>query len=162
MKNFNFNRYVSLLKYSMLENKKTYLSTLAVGLLIFLFLSMMFAQLIPFGFNRAEYHGDMLQMQLESVITISSLVFSVVIFLTATQQELVNRYCIQREGMQYNLLPATYLEKGFAIITVTIVVSLVSVLLFYLFTYTFLYLYFEFCNATVEYTPFYYFYKLNN
>ncbi|MCF0192870.1 MAG: hypothetical protein HUK05_05560 [Prevotella sp.] len=162
MKNLNFNRYISLLKYSMLENKKTYLSTLAVGLLIFLFLSMMFAQLIPYGFNRADYHGVVMQDILDKTITISSLLFFIVIFLTATQQELVNRYCIQREGVQYNLLPATYLEKGFAIITVTIVVSLVSVLLFYLFTYTFFYLYFVFSNATVDYMPFYDFYDLNN
>mgnify|MGYP004451146969 FL=1 len=72
MKDFNFNRYKSLLSYSMAENKKTYFMAFGISILVVAMLQFLFAHtfIYQFGSRVAE---NLVQNSLDALSIIAAL-----------------------------------------------------------------------------------------
>ncbi len=154
MASFNFNNYKSLLRYSMVENKRNYMMAIGVGILAYTLIGLFFFNILPSGGLFLNYKGADMQGELEAMTIIATIIFGTVMTFVITQFELVNRYCLQREAMQYNLLPATYKEKGWAILTMFFGFVLIGSLIYYLLVYAITFIYFMVFNADVTFQPF--------
>ena len=154
MDNFNFNNYKSLLKYSMVENKRNYLMSFGIGILAYTLIGIFFFNILPSGGLFLNYEGADMQGEMEAMSIIATVIFAIVMTFSITQFELVNRYCLQREAMQYNLLPASYKEKGWAILTMFFGCVIIGSLIYYLLVYAITFIYFIVFNASVDFQPF--------
>ncbi|MCF0243975.1 MAG: hypothetical protein HUK06_04300 [Bacteroidaceae bacterium] len=154
MKDFNFNRYKSLLSYSMAENKKTYFMAFGISILVVAMLQFLFAHtfIYQFGSRVAE---NLVQNSLDAGSIIAALGFAAVMVFVITQVELSNRYCIAREGTQYCMLPATYLEKGCVILTQFIIFNILATVVFYFVIYCMMALYYAYYDGFFTFQPFY-------
>lgn len=151
---FNFNNYKSLLRYSMVENKRNYLMSFGVGILAYTLIGIFFFNILPSGGLFINYDGEDMQGPLEGMSIIATGIFGTIMTFVITQFELVNRYCLQREAMQYNLLPATYKEKGWAIISMFFGFVIIGSLIYYLLVYAITFFYFLIFNGAVTFQPF--------
>lgn len=154
MANFNFNNYKSLLRYSMGENKRNYLMSFGVGILAYTLIGIFFFNILPSGGLFINYNGADMQGEMEAMSIIATTIFGIVMTFAITQFELVNRYCLQREAMQYNLLPASYKEKGWAILTMFFGCVMLASIIYYLVVYVITFLYFLIFNGAVDFQPF--------
>ncbi len=154
MNTFNFSQYKSLLRYSMVENKRNYMMAFGIGILAYTLIGIFFFNILPSGGLFINYEGEDMQGALEAMTIIATLIFGTVMTFAITQFELVNRYCLQREAMQYNLLPASYKEKGWAILTMFFGCVLLASIVYYLVVYIITYLYFVIFNGAVDFLPF--------
>lgn len=158
----NFTTYKNLLKYSLVENKKTYISAFGIGILAYIVCSLFFGHIINHGFGMVDYDG----MKISNAAVMGSAIvgtgfFAFAMLFVVTQAELANRYCVARKGALYNMIPASHVEKGWAIITMTLVVNIFGGILFYFIAYCLSSLYYIICNATVDFSPFYFFTNMN-
>lgn len=153
MKDFNINRYKALVKYSMTENRKTYLTAFGISLLVFALFFMLFAHCFAYNFGKV----DLTNTNVQGVIDISSLIatylFFAVMLFVVTQVEVSNRYCIAREGMQYCLLPASYKEKGCAILTQFAIFEFIAPMVFYVAVYSLMSLYYMVYGGVFTFQP---------
>lgn len=154
MATFNFDNYKSLLKYSMVENKRNYMMAFGIGILAYTLIGLFFFNILPSGGLFLNYEGADMQGEMEAMSIIATVIFGTIMTFTITQFELVNRYCLQREAMQYNLLPASYKEKGWAILTMFFGCVIIGSLIYYLLVYAITFLYFIVFNASVDFQPF--------
>lgn len=151
---FNFNNYKALLRYSMVENKRNYLMSFGIGILAYTLIGIFFFNILPSGGLFLNYEGADMQGEMEAMSIIATVIFAIAMTFTITQFELVNRYCLQREAMQYNLLPASYKEKGWAILTMFFGCVLLASIVYYLIAYIITFIYFLVFNASVDFQPF--------
>ncbi|MCQ2243186.1 MAG: hypothetical protein MJZ32_02890 [Bacteroidaceae bacterium] len=154
MNTFNFSQYKSLLRYSMVENKRNYMMAFGIGVLAYTLIGIFFFNILPSGGLFLNYEGADMQGELEAMSITSTVIFGTVMTFVITQFELVNRYCLQREAMQYNLLPASYKEKGWAILTMFFGCVIIGSLIYYLLAYIITFIYFLVFNADVTFQPF--------
>lgn len=154
MATFNFDNYKSLLKYSMVENKRNYMMAFGIGILAYTLIGLFFFNILPSGGLFLNYEGADMQGEMEAMSIIATVIFGTIMTFTITQFELVNRYCLQREAMQYNLLPASYKEKGWAILTMFFGFVIIGSLIYYLLVYAITFIYFLVFNADVTFQPF--------
>ena len=154
MATFNFDNYKSLLKYSMVENKRNYMMAFGIGILAYTLIGLFFFNILPSGGLFLNYEGADMQGEMEAMTIIATVIFGTIMTFVITQFELVNRYCLQREGMQYNLLPASYKEKGWAILTMFFGFVIIGSLIYYLLVYAITFIYFLVFNADVTFQPF--------
>lgn len=138
----------------MVENKRNYLMAFGIGILAYTLIGLFFFNILPSGGLFVNYEGEDMQGPLEAMSFIATGIFAVVMTFAITQFELVNRYCLQREAMQYNLLPATYKEKGWAIISMFFGFVIIGSLIYYLLVYAITFFYFIIFNGTVTFQPF--------
>ena len=157
MKTFDLHNYTSILKYSLAENRKIYLTAFGIGLFTFLFIAtFVFYSAYGFNFSEIDLSGVNVQTNIEVSSFCTTLFFAIIMVFVATQAELVNRYCIAREGTQFTLLPATYIEKGFGILTMYVLVVVVGSLLFHLVVYSLMSLMYSLYGADFTFSPFVY------
>lgn len=154
MATFNFDNYKSLLRYSMVENKRNYMMSFGIGILAYTLIGLFFFNILPSGGLFLNYKGADMQGEMEAMTIIATVIFGTIMTFVITQFELVNRYCLQREGMQYNLLPASYKEKGWAILTMFFGFVIIGSLIYYLLVYAITFIYFLVFNADVTFQPF--------
>lgn len=154
MATFNFDNYKSLLKYSMVENKRNYMMAFGIGILAYTLIGLFFFNILPSGGLFLNYEGADMQGEMEAMSITATVIFGTIMTFVITQFELVNRYCLQREGMQYNLLPASYKEKGWAILTMFFGFVIIGSLIYYLLVYAITFIYFLVFNADVTFQPF--------
>lgn len=154
MATFNFKRYKALLNYSIVENKRNYIMAFGIGILAFTFFGVLFFHLFPNGFSAVDFGGVDKQPEIEGVSLIATLFFGIAMTFMTTQLELVNRYCLQREATQYCLLPATYKEKGWSVITMFFGTVAIGCILYYLAIYLMLCIYVWACNGGATFQPF--------
>ncbi len=138
----------------MVENKRNYMMAFGIGILAYTLIGLFFFNILPSGGLFLNYKGADMQGELEAMTIIATIIFGTVMTFVITQFELVNRYCLQREAMQYNLLPATYKEKGWAILTMFFGFVLIGSLIYYLLVYAITFIYFLVFNASVYFQPF--------
>lgn len=154
MTTFNFDNYKSLLRYSMVENKRNYMMAFGIGILAYTLIGLFFFNILPSGGLFLNYEGADMQGEMEAMSITATVIFGTIMTFVITQFELVNRYCLQREGMQYNLLPASYKEKGWAILTMFFGFVIIGSLIYYLLVYAITFIYFLVFNADVTFQPF--------